>query len=88
MAEARGDGPVLPVLTAVIDSGCCYSLSCLRIRGGDLLSLGFSGPSVGQVMKRLLLHVIRHPEDNRREILLRLARRYRSEASLPAQADV
>jgi tRNA nucleotidyltransferase (CCA-adding enzyme) len=81
MAEASGSAAVFPAREAVLASGCCYSLSCLKLRGGDLLELGFSGPSVGQAMDRLLLHVIRHPEDNRRELLLALAQTIYHESS-------
>ncbi len=78
MAAARGDDSVFETLSSVLESGACFSQSGLAVRGGDLLPLGFSGPAVGEAMNRLLLHVIRHPEDNEREKLLALVRGYRA----------
>jgi len=66
-------------LDSVIASGECCTLGSLAINGSDLLSLGYPrGPAVGQALQRLLAHVIEHPEDNRLDILLRLAGRYPS----------
>jgi hypothetical protein len=81
MAAALGDDSALETLFSVLDSGLCFSLSGLPVRGGDLLPLGFSGPAVGEAMNRLLLHVIRHPEDNQRDKLLAMALSCRPESS-------
>ena len=62
----------LPQLETVLASGECFSIDRLAVGGGDLLAQGLSGREVGAALERLLLHVIEHPEDNRRERLLRL----------------
>lgn len=61
-----------PQLEAVLTSGECFSIDRLSVSGGDLLALGLSGRDIGEALSRLLSHVIEHPEDNRRETLLRL----------------
>lgn len=60
-------------IDAVIKSGECFSLDRLAVSGSELIPLGFSGKALGEVLRKLLDHVIAHPEDNERGILLRLA---------------
>ena len=60
-------------LFRVLDSGECHSLKSLAVCGDDLKSLGYSGKRLGAVLKLLLEHVIEHPGDNDRGILLKLA---------------
>ena len=61
-------------LKAVIDSGECFSLKDLKISGDDLAYMGISpGIETGEKLRALLVHVIDNPEDNEREILLKLA---------------
>lgn len=49
----------------------------LAVNGRDVVSVcpGLCGPEIGQAMKSLLVHVWEHPEDNTREVLLRLAQK-------------
>jgi len=55
----------------IITSGECYSLSGLAVNGSDLIAHGHSpGKELGETLKKLLCHVVEHPEDNVREILL------------------
>lgn len=60
-------------LMAVLRSGECWSLACLAITGGELAALGYAGRELGEELRRLLEHVIDCPEDNRPEILCKLA---------------
>lgn len=46
----------------------------LSLTGGDLYDLGLRGEAIGRTQKALLAHVLAHPEDDRREVLLELAR--------------
>lgn len=59
-------------LESVISSGDCFTLDCLAIKGGDLLSLGFCGKAIGEALLFLLEHVIDNPDDNERNILLNI----------------
>lgn len=74
-----GEGAVLAAypksrrLRAVLRSGECWSLASLAITGGELAALGYAGRELGEELRRLLEHVIDCPEDNRPEILCKLA---------------
>jgi tRNA nucleotidyltransferase (CCA-adding enzyme) len=53
--------------------GECVSLKTLAVNGRDLMEHGVqSGKNMGQVLNRLLEHVLEKPEDNQKEILLNL----------------
>ena len=60
-------------LRQVLRSGECWSLDRLDIGGDDLAALGYSGRDTGRALRALLEHVIDHPQDNRRDILCKLA---------------
>lgn len=60
-------------LRAVLRSGECWSLASLAITGGELAAVGYAGRELGEELRRLLEHVIDCPEDNRPEILCKLA---------------
>lgn len=47
----------------------------LALTGGDLYALGLRGEAIGRTQKALLSHVLAHPEDDRREVLLELVRK-------------
>ncbi|MCX7632480.1 MAG: hypothetical protein N2Z22_04010 [Turneriella sp.] len=53
-------------------SGEPLDVADLKIGGEDLLALGLSGPAVGAMLEKLRQHVLRHPEDNRKESLAQL----------------
>lgn len=58
----------------IIKSGECYSLSSLKIRGSDLLKLGFEPNSIGNILNTLLSLVISEKLENTREQLLSAAK--------------
>lgn len=58
----------------VLKSKECFSLKHLAVTGDDLLDLGLRGPELGEMLKFLLDYVMEHPENNKREILLELAK--------------
>lgn len=57
------------LLEEILKSGQCLSLRDLAVTGGDFP--GLQGPAVGAHLQKLLCHVLEHPEDNQREILLK-----------------
>lgn len=69
------------LLDRLLASGQCLTLRDLAVTGADFP--GLTGPAVGKCLHRLLDHVLAHPEDNRREILLALGQ---SECQPPCQA--
>lgn len=44
----------------------------LALTGGDLYALGLRGPAIGAAQRTLAQHILTHPADNTREILLKL----------------
>ena len=66
-------GRLLQRMENILQRGDCFTLKALAVSGNDLKAMGFSGPQVGRVLKRLLDQVIKDPEKNQREILLALA---------------
>jgi len=78
-AEVFGHPKPESVLQEILRSGDCYSMAGLAIRGDDLPALGIApGPQVGEVLRRLLSHVIQHPDANNYDTLCTLARRMKS----------
>lgn len=59
---------------SVLKSGECFSLKHLAVTGDDLLALGLRGRELGEMLKFLLDYVMEYPDNNRREILLALAK--------------
>ncbi|MCL2820687.1 MAG: CCA tRNA nucleotidyltransferase [Oscillospiraceae bacterium] len=57
----------------IISSGECYSLGELGVTGRDLLEIGHPpGRMLGETLSKLLEHVIKNPQDNKRDTLLSL----------------
>ena len=50
----------------------CIGVTDLALSGGELAGLGLRGTQIGTAQRRLLGHVLDHPEDNRKERLIRL----------------
>lgn len=61
-------------LKAILKSGECFSMKHLAVTGDDLLALGLNGREVGEMLRFLLEYVMEYPENNRRELLLSLAK--------------
>lgn len=61
-------------LKLALQSGECFTLAALDVNGRDLLALGFSGKETGRTLRTLLNHVIERPEDNKREVLIEIAK--------------
>lgn len=47
----------------------------LSLTGGDLYGLGLRGGEIGRAQKIMVAHVLSHPEDDRREVLLELVKK-------------
>ena len=56
----------------IIAEGQCLSLKELAVTGKDLIAEGMRpGKEIGIVLNGMLAHVLEHPEDNRKEILMK-----------------
>lgn len=53
----------------------CFSIEQLSVNGNDLSALGFSGKSIGEMLRRLLFEVIEEHISNEREQLLSYCRK-------------
>lgn len=62
------------MLDMVIESGECFSLRQLAVKGGDLMNLGLRGPEVGKMLNNLLEAVIEEKMPNDRDMLLDFAK--------------
>lgn len=49
------------------------ALRALKLSGGDLMALGLQGVEIGVMQRRLAAHILEHPADNVRGVLLCLA---------------
>lgn len=58
------------LLELVLQSGACFSLRQLAVKGGDLTALGLRGPAVGEALRELLELVIDEKLPNDRSVLL------------------
>ena len=58
------------LLALVLESGACFSLGQLAVKGGDLTALGLKGPAVGEALRELLELVLEEKLPNDRGILL------------------
>ncbi len=61
-------------LGVLLAEGPCYRVDQLALTGRDLVKLGLRDAQIGKTQRRLLAHVLEHPRDNRKEILLGLLR--------------
>ena len=53
------------------ENGECVSLKTMAVTGKDLLAHGMSpGPQIGEILNRMLEHVLLYPEDNEKQVLL------------------
>jgi len=74
--EVSGKAETSSLLGAILASGECYSLDRLAVGGEDLIALGYRGKEIGETLRFLLEHVIDHPGNNERNILLNLLKLY------------
>lgn len=59
-------------LEQTLAGGECWSMKELAVSGEDILALGLGGRETGRILRRLLAHVIETPEDNEKELLLKM----------------
>ncbi|MDO4294771.1 MAG: CCA tRNA nucleotidyltransferase [bacterium] len=65
----------------ILAAGDCLDLKQLAVSGKDLLSAGIqSGRQMGELLHFLLEHVLEYPQDNQKELLLRIAAKKREMA--------
>lgn len=63
-----------------IEKSQCVKLADLAVNGRDLMELGYpKGRVIGEILQCLLDQVLDHPEANRREVLLEVARQLRQQ---------
>lgn len=61
----------------IVAAGDAVTIKDLAIHGGDLMALGMQpGPQLGEILKRLLEEVLEHPQNNTKQRLEELARRW------------
>ncbi len=48
-----------------------FSVKNLNINGHDLMALGYQGKDIGDALHKLLEHVLEHPKDNQKDILIK-----------------
>jgi tRNA nucleotidyltransferase (CCA-adding enzyme) len=71
--QKRLEFQCLEKVTEIIASNECFTLQKLAVTGRDLIVLGYSqGHELGETLNMLLNHVLEHPEDNKRETLLKI----------------
>ena len=55
----------------------CVSLKTLAVTGSDLIQNGFSpGKEMGELLQMLLKYVLDHPQENKKDRLLEISRKY------------
>lgn len=58
----------------IMEKGECISLKTMALTGKDLIEAGYKpGKELGEILERLLAHVLENPQDNKKEILLKIA---------------
>ena len=72
--DAFTGGSSMRELRMLLKSGECFSMKHLAVTGDDLLELGLRGRELGDMLRFLLDYVMEYPANNRRELLLTLAR--------------
>ena len=70
--DARTGGAYREALRETLAEGNCVTVRDLALSGAELLAMGYRGADIGAAQRRLLDHVLDHPEDNRPERLREL----------------
>ena len=65
-------GTYLQELAETLAEGSCLTVRELALSGAGLAAMGYHGADIGAAQRRLLDHVLDHPEDNRPERLREL----------------
>lgn len=61
------------IYSEILSEKQCVSLEMLDVKGRDLIEHGMKpGKQIGEALEKCLEHVMEHPEDNKKEILLDL----------------
>lgn len=56
------------------------SIRSLAVNGNDVMAIGYpQGPEVGQILNKLLNHVLEYPDENKKDILLALASNWKAQ---------
>lgn len=74
--QAKGE-PNISEAEAFIKAEEPIIIKDLNINGRDLTALGFKGPEIGKAINRLLDFVFLNPENNKKDILLKEAEKWR-----------
>lgn len=72
IGAAMVGGVYLRELAETLAEGSCLNVRELAISGAELAAMGYHGADIGAAQRRLLDHVLDHPEDNRPERLREL----------------
>lgn len=65
---------VQKLMAEVLAEGDCFSLKGLDITGNDIISLGYTGPKVGEILNELLMEVIEETIPNEHSKLIERAK--------------
>ena len=74
MGTVRTDRPWMRELEDVLAGGSCWTTAALALSGGELRAMGYIGPEIGRMQRRLLEAVLSYPEWNTPEQLRKLTR--------------
>lgn len=56
----------------ILEKEQCLTLKNLAVTGKDLIAAGIKpGKEIGEILDKMLAHVLEHPEDNQKEILMK-----------------
>ncbi len=69
-------GEILAQIDRILGSGEPYLLSHLNLSGDDIKKLSVDGKYIGKVLDYLLITVIKHPELNKKNLLINLAKEF------------
>ena len=71
--ETTGTGKARISIRNTLSSGSALSIRDLALNGTDLMAYGVKkGPEIGLLLRKMLEHVLRYPEDNSKEKLAKL----------------
>ena len=72
IGAAMVGGTYLRALADTLAEGSCVTVRDLALSGAELAAMGYHGADIGAAQRRLLDHVLDHPEDNQPERLREL----------------